>query len=329
MFPKTLRTTHGKLWAFFVLALVVCSAMCPSAAAAERTCNIAVVKSWDLPEYNTALEGFFDVMAKEKIKCDTTFYNLKGKVEDLDELAKQIRESKPDVIVTVGSRATSVISEKFDDIPIVFIMVLYPVASEFVPSMSNPGRNLTGAAMDVPIERQFRTLSEIVPKLRRIGVLYSPEETMPVIEEARRVAKSMNLELLAEEIHTESDVPDALKRLDKRNMDALWSVADGKVFSHPSTRYIIKYVVRRGIPFMGPHGGFVRAGALVALTADYRDCGRQAGEIIVRILNGTNPSGIAVATPRTVKMGLNLQVASHIRLKIPQKIIDSASEVIE
>jgi len=323
------RTGYIRLKTILAFALIACAAVCPPAAAAERKCKIAVVKSWDLPEYNTALEGFAEAMAKEKIRCDTTSYNLKGKVESADNLIKQIRASNPDVIVTVGSRATSVISKSVEDIPIVFAMVLYPVASEFVPSMNRPGKNMTGAAMDVPIERQLRTLSKIVPKLKRVGVLYSPEETLPVIKEARRVARSMNLELLTEEVHSESDVPDALGRLDKRKMDALWSVADGNVFSRPATRYIIRYVVRRGIPFMGPHNGFVKAGALVALTADYRDCGRQAGEIVVRILNGGQPRNIAVATPRTVEMDINLQVAAHIRLKIPRSIIDDASEVIE
>jgi putative ABC transport system substrate-binding protein len=322
-------TGNRKLKTVAALALILCVFMCASAAAAERKCNIAIVKSWDLPDYNAALEGFFEVMDKAEIKCNTSEFNLKGKVEGMEELAAQIRASKPDAIVTVGSRATSVISQEFDDIPIVFVMVLYPVASEFVPSMERPGKNLTGAAMDVPIKRQLLMLSEIVPKLKRIGVLYSPEETKAVVDEARRVAESMNLELLAEEIHSESDVAKALRRLDKQEMDALWSVADGKVFSSQSVKYIIKYVVRRGIPFMGPHSGFVRAGALVALTADYRVCGRQAGEIVVRILDGTKPESIAVAAPRTVKMGLNLLVARHIDLQIPQEIIDKADEVIE
>lgn len=312
-----------------VLALAASMVVCSPALGANRECKIAIVKSWDLPQYNTALEGFFEVMEKMDVKCETVSHNLKGKPEGAGGVVEKIRAFKPDVIVTVGSRATGVISENFNNTPIVFSMVLYPVASEFIPNMNKPGGNMTGAAMDVPIGRQLRTLSQIVPDLRRVGVLYSPEETQSVIDEARRVAESMNIELLAQQVHSESDVPKALKRLDRQKMDALWSVADGKVFTGPSTRYIIKYVVQRGIPFMGPHNGSVKAGALIALTANYRDSGRQAGEICIRILNGTQPKDIAVATPRTVEMGLNMQIANHIRLKIPKHIIDDASQVFE
>ncbi len=323
------RNSLLKFVAASIISSVALAAVCSPAFAAPQKCDIAIVKSWDLPQYNTALEGFNEAMAREKIECNTVTYNLDGKEEGAEAVIEQIRAFGPDVILTVGSRATSLVSKNIGNIPIVFTMVLYPVASEFVPDMNRPGGNLTGAAMDVPIDRQFKALSEIVPRLKRVGVLYSPEETQPIIDEARRVARSMNLELLAEQVNSQTEVPGALKRLDRRKMDALWSVADGNVFTSQSKRFIIKYVARRGIPFMGPHNQFLKAGALVALTADHRDSGRQAGEIVVRILNGSKPGGIAVATPRTVCMDLNLLMAAHIGLEIPQPIIDRACEVIK
>ncbi|MBI4830383.1 MAG: ABC transporter substrate-binding protein [Candidatus Lindowbacteria bacterium] len=282
-----------------------------------------------MPEYNTAINGFLDVFSEQRIKCKALTYNLEGQTDEGTQIITKIRAFKPDLILTVGSRATGVMSKSFRDTPIVFSMVLYPVASAFVANMEKPGANVTGAAMDVPIERQLRTLSRIVPRLKRVGVLYNPDETLPVIEEARRVAKAMNMQMIAESVDAESDVPDALGKLEKQKIDALWSVADGKVFTRPSTRYIIEYVLHRGIPFMGPHNGFVKAGALVALTADYRENGRQAGEIAIQIVNGARPENVPVAIPRKVEMALNLQVANNIGLKIPQSIISDASQVFE
>ncbi len=320
---------HSRLVLIGILTVTVIIGLCLPVTAAERKCKIAIVKSWGLSEYNTALEGFHEVMAEHKFDCSITSHDLKGEIDNSLGITAEIQAFKPDLILAIGSRATNMVSKSFKDTPVVFAMVLYPVASGFVPSMDKPGRNLTGAAMDVPVERQLRALARIVPDMKRVGVLYSPEETQPVIEEARDVAKSLNLELLAEPVSSEGDVPDALSKLDKQKMDALWSVADGKVFTRPSTRYIIKYVVRRGIPFMGPHSGFAKAGALVALTADYRDNGRQAAEISIRILKGASPQTIPVATPQMVEMALNLQVANHIRLRIPRNIIEESSQVFE
>ena len=330
------RNIHHKDKGLYKLALFICFflpiffiILCSPATAQQNNCKIAIVKSWDLPEYNLALEGFFEVMTESGIRCEKAFFGRKGETEKAEEIAKEIKDFDPDMILTIGSRATSMISTRFEDIPVVFAMVLYPVASSFVESMDKPGKNVTGAAMDVPVALQLQELSRIVPKMKRVGVLFSPKETLPVIEKAKIIAQSMNLELLAEEVNSESDVPEALNKLDNNKIDALWSVADGNVFTRPSTRYIIKYVVRRGLPFMGPHNGFVKAGALFALTADYKDNGRQAAELSVRVINGEKPMNIPVAVPRKIEMALNLQVANHIRLRIPQEIIDEASQTFD
>lgn len=326
----TKRTDRQKRIIFALIALLVSvPVLCPPALAAEREYKIVIVKSWDVPEYNTALEGFFESLAKERIPYESATFDLKGRANEIDLILGKFKTFKPDLIVTVGSRATGAVSGQVNDIPIVFLMVLYPLASTFVADMARPGANVTGAAIDVPIEMQLKTLSKIVPRLRRVGVLYSPRETLPVIQEARRVAESMNIELLAEEVNTESDVPDTLSNLRRKRIDALWSVADGKVFTRPSTRYIIEYVVRHGIPFMGPHNGFVKAGALVALTADYRDNGRQAGQLSIQVLKGSKPGEVPVATPRSVDMALNLRVANHIGVRISPDMLEEASQVFE
>lgn len=311
------------------IIFVVLAALSSSALAEKRTCKIAIVKSSDLPGYNVALEGFLEVMTTKDIVCETATYNLEGQGKSTGEMIGEIRDFNPDLIHTVGSRATSAISKSLKDTPIVFSMVLYPVASGFVSSIQKPGKNVTGAALDVPIEHQLRKLLEIVPNLKRVGVLYNPEETLPVIEDAMRVADSINIQLLAEQVTSESDVPDALRRLEKRKMDALWSVADGKLF--PSIQYIGKYLFYRGIPFMVYDTRFVTpAGALVAMSAlDYRDNGRQAGDICFLILGGTEPTDIPVATPRKIERVLNLRVANHIGLRIPQEIIDEGWQIVE
>jgi putative ABC transport system substrate-binding protein len=80
---------------------------------------------------------------------------------------------------------------------------------------------------------------------------------------------------------------------------------------------------------MVPSKRYIKDGALVTLTADVRDNGRQAGEIVVEILNGADPKNISVATARTVEIGVNLRVAEIISLDVPQGMVDNASVVIE
>lgn len=313
----------------FVVIIALFFAASSVAGAGEKVCRIAILKSWDLPEYNTALRGFSDVLNERSISCQTLTFNLRGSEEGMDAVKKQINSFQPTLIVTIGSRATTMAQRHLEGTPIVFSMVLYPVASGFVKSIERPGNSITGAAIDIPIKYQMQLLQRILPNLKTVGVLYSPEETKAVIEEAEHVARGMGLNLIAEAVSSETDVPEALTRLQRQNIQALWSVADGRVFTPQSTQYIIEETVKKGIPFMGPHSAYVRAGALVALTPNYEDNGRQAGEIAARILKGTNPATIPVAVPRNAEIALNLRVASHIGVKIPETLIEEASQVFE
>ncbi len=289
--------------------------------------RIAIVFSYDARAYDEAEKGFLEVISKSKLDPMIKRYTLKGSAKGIDSLIAEISFARPNVIITVGSPATKVIASRVSDIPIVFSMVLYPVASGFVPNINSPGKNLTGAAMDVPIEAQFKVLSRVVPRLRRIGVLYNPEETGSIISEAEKVAESMKLELVAEQVCSEADVLAAMNNLNSKGAEVLWGVADGTVFTVSSFKFLIQKTVERGMPFMGPNNQFVKSGALIALGCNYRDNGRQAAELALRILEGESPSKIPIARPRETEMALNLRVAEYIGLDIPDRIINEAQKV--
>ena len=80
---------------------------------------------------------------------------------------------------------------------------------------------------------------------------------------------------------------------------------------------------------MGLSSSFVTAGALMSLSCDYEDIGKQAAEIADRILKGESVGDIPVAVPRKVSLSLNLRTADRIRLRIPDAVIESANEVIK
>ena len=95
-----------------------------------------------------------------------------GRAERYADIADDFVRLKVDVIVTSGSavvavkRATSVI-------PIVFPTANEPVGSGLVASLARPGGNATGLSMQQTdlAGKRLELLREIVPSLRRLGVL--------------------------------------------------------------------------------------------------------------------------------------------------------------
>ncbi|MFC1646334.1 ABC transporter substrate-binding protein [Candidatus Omnitrophota bacterium] len=291
--------------------------------------NIAVVKSRDIQAYNVALEGFKQKVRQSLPGERIDFWiaaSLNGEKELASEVIDSIKAKRPAVIFALGSNATALVQKEFPDIPIVFSMVFNPVASGFVNSMHSSGNNLTGASLDISIWTQFSKLILAVPGARKIGVIYSIQENEELIQQASNIARAMNLELVLAPVKSSMQVSGALDRLIGR-IDALWSVSDCIVFTPQSTQYILMNTLRNKIPFMALSPSYVKAGALLALSCDYKDVGRQAGEIAVQVITGKEPANIPIATPRQVSLSINLIVARQMRLRIPSDVIASAEKI--
>ena len=291
--------------------------------------RISVMISQNKEANNIALASFLQTVISNSRRTAIFTYDLEGQAQTGREVAQEIQRAKPDLVLAIGTTAAMATKEELKGIPVVFCMVLNPVSSGLVKSMNSPGGNITGASLDIPLETQFRYIKSVVGELKAIGVLYNPEETGALVQQADRVARRMNISLLAKPISSDREVPNALKSL-TGGVDALWSVAYTTVFSTvQSTRYILLNTLRTGTPFMGLSDSFVTAGALMSLSCDYDDVGIQAAEIAQRILKGESAGDIPVAVPRKVSLSLNLKTADQIGLSIPDQVSKSADKVIK
>jgi putative ABC transport system substrate-binding protein len=287
--------------------------------------RIAIVKSSDSPSFQAATEGVKKELRKGEIQPVFIEYDLSSDFSDESPIVGKIRELQPDLIVTVGSKSTALVSKEIKDIPIVFSAVLNPISSGFAQSMESSRSNLTGASLDIPLKTQLEKFKLIVPGLKKVGVIFT-RDSAPVVADAKRICKDMGLELVSVSISSEKEMPGVIENLGQR-VDGLWGVADTIIFTPQSTQYLLLYTLRHGIPFMGPFPSFVKAGALFTLAWDDKDVGRQSGELAIRILAGESPNQISLTTPRMIYLILNLRTAEQINLKIPPHIVSVAKEV--
>jgi len=244
---------------------------------------------------------------------------------ELPSQIEKVRALKPSIIVTIGSGATQVAQANFAQSPIVFAAVKYPVLSGFIETVDRPGGHTTGASLDIPVDIQFRYFKQIVPGLKRIGVLYT-SNTAKLIPPARVVASQMGMELAAVEITGPRDLPRALDSL-AGCTQGLWSVADPNLFDPQSTKFILLNSMRQGLPFMGFSRHVVESGALFALDFDYKAIGRQAGQIASMVLQGADPGKIPISAPDILWFHYNENTAKHAKIEIPAELVAIAKEV--
>jgi len=83
------------------------------------------------------------------------------------------------------------------------------------------------------------------------------------------------------------------------------------------------------IPVIGSERGQVDAGAIATKGIDYKELGRQTGQIAVKIIKGKKPQDIPIEGSKVVTLIVNQKAAETIDLTIPKGILDKADEIIK
>jgi putative ABC transport system substrate-binding protein len=277
--------------------------------------TVAVVKSQNLGPYDRAVEGF-----KESTSNHVVEFVLKSGVEEANEtVAREIERIRPELIFAVGVKAAVFSKSTLGRYPLVFAMVINPEKYQLT------GKNIVGIPLEVPPEEQFKLLKEVIPSLRRIGIIFDPNISGELVTRAKEEAKDLGLSVKLLGIHNRNEVPNAIRQM-KDQVDAVWMVPDSTVYSEESLPFIFTYTLDEKIPFMAFSESFVDAGALLSLSPDYKEVGQQASFKVDELLGGKVQNRGHLLKHRLV---LNLKSAKKLNIEIPKLILDVASRIVD
>jgi putative tryptophan/tyrosine transport system substrate-binding protein len=286
-----------------------------------RAENIAVVLSSDAGVYREALEGFREVVRHRIAGVQTLKTNP---ADQRDELKKLRSVLEPDLVFVIGTPALQTISREITNIPIVHALVFNPLGS--VPSAS---KNVVGVSM-IPSTNQVASLiRELNPKYRRVGTMFDPSRSAALFRQARMDFEQAGLQLVALEIRSAGEVGGALKSLEK-DIDILWLWPDEAYLADDILQRIFLFSFDRKIPVLGLSERHTQMGALLSIAyGSAKDMGRQAAEVINRLLEEGRTTGAAQITPRQTKFTVNLKTARKLEVKIPEGLVQRAGNAIK
>jgi putative ABC transport system substrate-binding protein len=291
----------------FTLIAISCSGSIQATAAGVE---IAILRSSDLKAYSEAIEGF-----KATAPGDATYieYDLRGDLERGKHLARKIRATNSSLVVAVGLKAALAAKLEIVDIPILYMMILDPIKHRLNAD------NMTGVLLDIPADRQFKVLRAFLPTLRRIGMLYDPDKTAPKLKEAESRSSPYEFQLRGFPVEHEKEVPQQLRALLSES-EALWLVPDSTVLTDESIRFILESALAKHIPVVGFSSEFTRLGALLSLSIDYGEVGRETGLLAKRILNGEQQLPLKPISVQRIRITVNQKTARYLGITIPKEL---------
>ncbi|MDD5223407.1 MAG: ABC transporter substrate-binding protein [bacterium] len=278
-----------------------------------RASEVFILQSSNLEVYSEVVAGVQEVYPQAKVAC------LPGDPAKNDALIEQLRHFQPSAILAIGAPAASTLREKIKDIPIVYCMISDPGRYDL------SGNNISGVSLKIRTQEQLQLFKKALPAIRRIGVLCDPGVSGQTIAEARTAAKDLNLLLIEKTVTRQTEIADSLNEI-IWGVDALWMIPDPTVVSKESFQYLLEASISRRLPLFTFSDVFVKRGALLALAPDYPSIGRQAGQLIQKILQGQSPGGIPLVYAQG-SLVINRHTAQTLNIPLASDLFKTAAKV--
>jgi putative ABC transport system substrate-binding protein len=253
-----------------------------------------------------------------------------GKVDRLPDLAAELVNLKVDLILTASNDGVLAAKKATRTIPIVFGTAADPVGSGLVPSLAQPGGNITGlsnVAQDV-YGKRLELLKESFPKVTRGAFLCrssGPRKNLPFTE-MEAVAKALGVKLQPHDVRGVDDFDGAFEAAKREGAQAVITCPD-LVINAQQAR-ILHFATSSRLPAMYAGPEFVDAGGLMSYAPRYTDAWRRAATYVDKILKGTKPADLPIEQPTKFEFVINLKAAKQIGVTIPPNVLARADKVI-
>ena len=252
-----------------------------------------------------------------------------GRFERLPELAAELVQWKPDVLVTAGPYGLQAARRATTAIPIV--MIACDPAETMVERIARPSGHITGVtcmSSDLTPKR-LQLLKETVPSIQRVAVLYNPFDPNKA-EEVRQMqapARALGITLRPVEAGESGAFEGAVAAAVRERADALFVLPDP--LTQGDRRRIADLAAKHRLPAMYGFKEFVEAGGLMSYGTMQTDLYRRAAAHVDKVLRGANPADVPVEQATRFELVINLKTAKALGLTIPPAVLARADQVIE
>jgi putative ABC transport system substrate-binding protein len=212
-----------------------------------------------------------------------------GQYERFPELIGELVGLKVDVLAVTGAVTARAAKKAVTDIPIVFTVVVDPVADNVVPSLERPGGNITGVTSFDPQQatKQFQLLEEVIPGLKRVAILGDQGVSEALMKASEEQARALGLE--PQRLRVAGPNPDlevAFAAFKQGHADALLVLEEPVLGVHAKT--IADLAAKNRLPTLFPPSR-VAAGGLISYGTSQTEGIHRMAAYVDKILKGAKP----------------------------------------
>jgi putative ABC transport system substrate-binding protein len=240
-------------------------------------------------------------------------------------------EADVDAIVAMTRPAVDITLQATEDtgIPVIFTHVTREAETEIEFQRLHASGKVTGI-WDIWLEmaeERLTLVTEVVPPPTTVHAIYNPRLVEVAVEAdiLRDAARKLGLELILHPAGNIAEVKETVSGLQARPEHAIFRLADPTTASAASLMGAVAH--EHYIPYIGlTQDELERCGSL--FTLDTHGVGKQAAEMIDRLLKGELPSAIPFCEPSRKTLAVNLQKAQDLGLIVSPAVLSQAETIL-
>lgn len=299
----------------------------------EKRSKVLISKVIEHPALNATVQGIIDALESSGYIQNQ---NLDLKVESAQanpalagQIASKFVHMNPDVAVGVGTISAQSFSKyaSQNKIKLVFSSVTDPIGASLVLNLKDTNQNISGVSNFIDLEPQLLMMRQILPNLKKLGILYNPGElnSVSIVKKLEQLCQTLDITLIKQTISKTADgAQNALKLA--QEVDAIFISNDNTALS--ALPIIINSARKKKTPVFVSDTDAVEAGAIAALGPNQYEIGQQTGRMIIRLLKGEDVSEQPVEFPDKIELFINLDAAEELNVSIPKNLLKTAKKVI-
>lgn len=296
----------------------------------NKEVKVGVLQLLSHPALDQIYKGLEDGLKKEgyevgkNLKID--LQNAQGDQSNLASMGQKLVTDNNDILVGITTPATLSLSNATKDKPIIMGGITYPVEAGLIKTEDKPGNNITGVSDRTPIKQQLEIMKKVLPKMKKVGILYTASEDNSVkqAQEAEKLAKELGLEVKVSTVANTNDIQQVTESLASQT-DAIFIPIDNTIASAMAT--VVKVTDAKKIPVFPSADTMVADGGLLGLGVDQYQIGVETAKVVAKVLKGADTKDMSIVLANEGVIYLNEAKAKQLGIEIPKEIKDKAKVV--
>nr|MBF0222990.1 hypothetical protein [Desulfobulbaceae bacterium] len=272
--------------------------------------EVLIVNSSQRQPYLQAIAGLNRVLGGVSYQGVKTIQQTESELFAADSIQSdllfnsKVKQHQAEVLVAVGAKALAAVANL--PLPIVYLMVVNP------EKISQGKDNITGVRVTVDPEKELAAIAEYLPTVKKIGIIYDPDNSAAQIDLlTRAVLNNSRLTLLPREVSLAKEVNAVLTRIGP-SVEALLLVPDTTVLTAENLDIFSLYSLNSRKPLIAFAPQYLKHGAALALYSTPTAMGEQAGQMVLRLLAGETIDQIPPEASQTLTVETNSRILNKL-----------------